>query len=110
MIAAPTARHPAITNKPMLVLLVRSLIHPTMKGLTKPARLPTELINAMPAAAAAPLKKAGGRHQNCARPVMMPIVAIVSVTIAQNGVCGTRVLAMSPTAPTTAGIAICQRR
>ena len=38
------------------------------------------------------------------------MVATDSVTMAHNGVCGTSVLATSPTAPAIAGMAMCQRR
>ena len=37
-----------------VILCVASRILPTIKGLTKPARLPTELIQAMPTEAAVP--------------------------------------------------------
>ncbi|MNT88712.1 hypothetical protein D3C72_2293190 [compost metagenome] len=44
--------------------------------------LPTELASAMPAAAAAPPRIAGGRVQNCEMVVMMPMVPMVSASIA----------------------------
>ncbi len=47
-----------------VMLCVASRIMPTRKGLKYPARLPTELIQAMPAEAAAPETMAVGKDQN----------------------------------------------
>src|SRR3569832_1956018 len=52
--SAPANSAPETAYMPALVLWVMSFIQPMMEGLTNPARLPTELISAMPAAAAVP--------------------------------------------------------
>ncbi len=63
--------------KPPVRLPVESLIQPTIKGLTKPERLPIELIIAMPAAAAGPARYAVGRLQDNAIDDSTPIAAMV---------------------------------
>src|SRR5690348_10076537 len=56
--------NPAISNSPPVKLPVASLIQPIAYGPAKPARLPIELITAMPAAAAVPDRTAVGNVQN----------------------------------------------
>ena len=79
---APTIKETANTYIPLFVLWVKSLIQPTKYGLTNPARLPNELIKAIPAAAAVPPKMAVGRLQNNGKVVIIPSVATVSAHIA----------------------------
>src|SRR5690348_12821171 len=80
IIAPPTATRAANRYRLAAVLCVRSVIQPTTKVLVKPAMLPSELTSAMPAAAAAPLRKAAGRLQNAACALDAPAAAKVSPT------------------------------
>jgi hypothetical protein len=54
------------TSKAGIMLCVRSRMTPTAQGLACPARLPMELIHAMPAAAADPERMAVGYAQKTA--------------------------------------------
>ena len=91
------------------MLFVASLIIPIMKGAAKPERLPKELMNAMPAAAAAPPRKAVGMPQKTGSVDMMPMVAMVSPTSDQAVLPCMATLITKPPAPTTAATAECQR-
>src|ERR1700681_4097452 len=73
------------------MLCVASRILPTKNGLTYPARLPTELIHAMPAAAAVEERKPVGKDQKVATVALIPAAATVS--------------AANPSAPEIPGIA-----
>src|SRR5580698_5911690 len=79
-------------------------------GPRNPERLPTELTTAMPAAAAAPLKIAVGRHQNC------EIVTITHEVTTVRAITAMTMSWLKPTAnshaiaPTHAGTVMCQRR
>src|SRR3954454_6651906 len=88
-------------------LPLQSLIIGTTFCATKPPRLPTELIAAMPAAAVAPFKKVGGRLQNTGWPEKMPAAAIHSSAnlIALPGMTTLRI---RQAAPINAGMTICQ--
>jgi hypothetical protein len=59
-----TTATPTSTSRPLVKLPVASLIMPITDGPTKPARLPIELMMAIPPAAAAPDRKAVGKVQN----------------------------------------------
>src|SRR6266436_3990833 len=61
---AEISAQPAIAYNPASKLPVLSLSQPTRLGPIRPPRLPTELIAAMAAAAAVPLKKLEGSGQN----------------------------------------------
>jgi hypothetical protein len=54
------------------------LIHPTRTGPKKPARLPTELMRAIPAGAAASDRNAKGTLQKTGKAARMPIAAAES--------------------------------
>src|SRR6516225_9729090 len=56
----------ASTTRPSVTSPVASLIQPMAYGPTKPPRLPIELINARPPAAAEPVRKLVGRVQKIA--------------------------------------------
>src|SRR5687767_13809470 len=75
---APITNAPARTNIAASVEPVASMIEPIMYGLTKPARFPTELITAMPAAAAVPPRNDVGSDENNGAQVMTPAAAIDS--------------------------------
>lgn len=53
-----------MTASPPWKLWVSSSVQPTIDGPRKPPRLPTELISAMPPAAAVLVRKIGGSPQN----------------------------------------------
>ncbi len=57
------------------------MIIPITDGPTKPARLPIELMMAIPPAAAAPDRKAVGNVQNTGREPKMPNPATLNATI-----------------------------
>ncbi|MDT4837859.1 hypothetical protein FQZ97_716020 [compost metagenome] len=59
-------------------------IQPIRYGLITPEILPTELASAMPAAAAAPPRIAGGTAQNCEMVVMTPMVPAVKAIMAST--------------------------
>src|SRR6516165_1721977 len=61
---AEISAQPAIAYNPASKLPVLSLSQPTKLGPIRPPRLPTELIAAMAAAAAVPLKQLEGSGQN----------------------------------------------
>ena len=63
--------------RPSDKLPVESFIQPKTNGLTKPDKLPIELIIAIPAAAAEPAKYAVSRLQNNASEENTPVAAIV---------------------------------
>ena len=54
----------ATTYRPAATPPVHSFIQPIMKGVAKPARLPTELMKAMPPAAAVPVKARRNRPEH----------------------------------------------
>src|SRR3954449_10633541 len=66
--AAPSVRQIARKSIGVRSLPVASLIIGTTFWATKPPRLPTELMAAMPAAAVAPLRKVGGSVQKTGWP------------------------------------------
>jgi len=67
------------------VLFVASLTQPMKVGLKMLPRLPTELMKAMPPAAATPLRKVEGTVQNTGKTARMPRVATESAGIAIAG-------------------------
>src|SRR3954449_3214145 len=73
------------TRKPVDVLPVASFTQPIKYGPPKPARLPIELISAMPPAAAVPDSHAVGSVQNTAKVQKMPMAATVSTTMVKEG-------------------------
>src|SRR6516165_12668626 len=77
--------HAASSTRPSVVSPVASLIQPMAYGPTKPPRLPIELINAMPPAAAEPVRKPVGRVQNVALAAYTPIAQMVRVAAARTG-------------------------
>src|SRR5471032_444175 len=95
---------------PLALDAVACFNHPTRYGLKNPARFPSELIIAMPAAAPVPARNAVGKLQNSGNVVRMPIVANVSPSIAKGVFVDHTTDNTSPNAPTAAGIAICHRR
>src|SRR5258705_339918 len=94
---------------PMSVDPVRSTSQPISHGPRNPARLPMELMSAMPAAAAAPARMAVGRHQNCASEVVTPAIA---KDIPHNAMAGSRpkrTVTSQPAAPTNPGASLSAR-
>ena len=75
-----------------------------------PARLPTELITAIPAAADAPRRNAVGNVQNNGTTARIPIVAHVSASIPTVSLPVIRPAIASPKAPNSAPTTRCQRR
>src|ERR1700679_496210 len=74
---ADTISDAAIRNRLESSECVTVFSHPTTVGLTKPARLPVALINAMPAAAPVPPRKDVGNAQNMGKAVITPEAASV---------------------------------
>src|SRR5690606_8579808 len=93
---------PASKYIPASVLDVSSFSQPIAYELAKPARLPTEVIKAMPAAAANPPRKAVGSVQNNGNVLMMPIVAKQNAAIARISLLEASTLPTSPAPPTIA--------
>ena len=75
----------ATTYRPAVTPPVHSFIQPIMKGVAKPARLPTELMKAMPPAAAVPVKKPAGIAQNTGNAPSTPMADTLSAAIASTG-------------------------
>ena len=73
---------PATKNSPEVREPVWVFSQPIRVGLTKPARFPVELINAIPAAAAVPPRKEVGSAQNIGKAEITPAVASVRPIIA----------------------------
>jgi hypothetical protein len=53
---APRMARPVMKARPMVMLPVKSLTNPISVGLTKPPRMPIELITAIPVAAASAVR------------------------------------------------------
>jgi hypothetical protein len=66
---------PAITNIPSVGAPVISTTFPTRYALRIPPRLPSELISAIPVAAAGPRRSIGGSDQNTGRQPIVPVEA-----------------------------------
>ena len=101
---------PANKIKLFCELPVKSVIQPTSDVLTIPPTLPIELINARPAAAAAPLKKVGGTLQNAAWVVDAAAAATVKINIVIARLSKCSQLKARPAAVIKQGMAVCQRR
>ena len=86
MIAEPSIINPT-SHRPAFSVPVASVSAPVMYGATKPARLPSELIYAIPAAAAVPVRKTLGSGQKTGSAPKMPIAQSVTATITANGDC-----------------------
>src|SRR5439155_6842919 len=84
-------------------------IQPITYGPTKPPRLPTELINPIPAAAPSPRRKAVGSDQNGGVALYKPIAPIASAASATSGA-SVNQLDPSPTAASAAHAATTRRR
>src|ERR1700685_3268840 len=108
--APPIASNAAKKYRLADVLCVRSVIQPTRKVLAKPAMLPSELISAIPAAAAAPPRNAAGKVQNDDCAVDAPAVAKTRPAIASSVLLTAQAVRSRPQAVTMAGISVCQRR
>ena len=63
MTTAAASMHAPATHSPAFSLPVRSLSPPVMYGAANPLMLPSELISAMPPAAAAPVRNRDGSDQ-----------------------------------------------
>ena len=105
-ITIDTASKPSAST----MLWVASRILPTKNGLTYPDRLPTELIHAMPAAAAVPERMAGGSDQKHTIPERAPAVATVSVAISAQPPIWGRALSANAAPLIRHGAATCHRR
>src|ERR1700751_5658186 len=81
-----------------------------MWGSAKPARLPIELMIAMPAAAVAPDMNAVGSDQNSGAQVSTPAAAIDRDAIDTTVLSANEAAIVKPTAPASAGPIRCQRR
>src|SRR5208282_1420238 len=79
-------------------------------GLTNPARLPVQLISAMPAAAADPPRKEVGSDQNIGSAVTIPTTAMIRPAIAIVVLAPACVHRMNPQAASRTGHTTCQRR
>src|SRR5471032_191254 len=106
----PSTMNAASIYMPLAFDAVTCLSHPTRYGLKNPARFPSELIIAIPAAAPVPAKNAVGRLQKSGNVVRMPIVANVSPSMAIGVFVDHTTDTTSPNAPTAAGMAICHLR
>src|ERR1039457_630515 len=101
---------PDSTSSAIVMLCVASRMNPTTAGPTKPARFPTELIQAIPAAAATPERSEVGSDQNSDIVHMIPMVANVSATNpAMPGIPGIAEM-LNATACSKPASAMCQRR
>src|SRR4051812_39716574 len=76
---------PAMNSNPPEKLPVEAFIHPMAEGPIKPARFPREFMMAIPAAAAAPDRKAVGNVQKTGRTAKTPKPAIERQTILSVG-------------------------
>src|SRR6266702_6641695 len=81
-----------------------------MYGLAKPARLPIELMIAMPAAAVAPDMNAVGSDQNSGAQVSTPAAASERNAIDTTVLSANEAATVKPIAPNSAGTIRCQRR
>ena len=108
-ITIATMAVPASTSSPSVKLPVESLIRPITDGPAKPARLPIELMMAMPPAAAAPDRKAVGSVQNTGRTPKMPNPATLNATIFAVG-SFRKAATVRPAAATKIGKAVWKRR
>src|SRR5260370_34908464 len=81
----PISGSTASTNRPVEVLPVASFTQPIKYGPPNPARLPIELISAIPPAAAVPDSHAVGSVQNTAKVQKIPMEATVSTTMVMAG-------------------------
>ena len=106
---APSTIITASRWRPRSVECVLSLITPMSSGIAKPARLPTELMNAMPIAAAVPPSREVGLLQKMGGADMMPIAAMVMPAIASMASAWNATPISRPTARTTHATAVCQR-
>ena len=95
---------------PADVLSVAALIVPIANGLMKPEALPIELARAIPVAAAAPVRIAGGSVQYMEIVVITPMVARQSAGKLIIRFDWKTVLTRKPVAASTPGTAKCQRR
>ena len=91
------------------VLPVSWVNQPTTIVLKKPATFPSELISAIPAAAAAPPTTAVGMPQNTGRLLIIAAVPTVRPIIDNHRLAPNRVPNTTPPAPMNAQIARCQR-
>src|SRR3954469_4611322 len=103
----PAVRQAARNNMGAMSLWVRSRIHGTRFWAKKPPRLPTELIAAKPAAAAAPFRKVEGSDQNTGWAANIPDAATHNKANLM-ALPGTNTLAARHAAPMNAGSAMCQ--
>src|SRR5262249_3946294 len=87
-----------------------SRTQPIASGPTYPPRLPTELIHAIPAAAAVPDRKAVGNDQNVTTQDSNPTLTIVSATIAGTAFLPTAMRTSRPANASSKPPAECQRR
>src|SRR5262249_26672603 len=83
--------------------------YPNPYGLANPAIFPMELMNPTAAAAIAGRRISVGSDQNTAR-YAFPAVTTVSRPITVNTECDAPISPNSPTAATSIGIEMCQRR
>lgn len=90
------------------ILPVLSITTPTSVGPTNPPRFPTELINAIPPAAAVPLKNVVERAQKGAIADFNPINDIIRAAIPIYGFCS-QALKPKPSAAENAATATCHR-
>src|ERR1700754_2442297 len=105
----PTSPAPDRHSRPAPKLPVLALIQPITYGPKKPDRLPSELIAAIPPAAAAPDRNAAGKVQITGRQPKMPKPAIDSATIFSVG-SSSPAAAPIPPAATSSAIATCRLR
>src|ERR1700749_36424 len=98
----PTSPPPDRDSSPAPKPPVLSLIQPIAYGPKKPARLPSELIAAIPPAAAAPDRKAAGNVQITGRHPKIPKPAIDNAIIFSTGLSSPADAAMPAAATSSA--------
>ena len=108
---AVTSKTAASRYSPARASPVRSTRAPTAYGATNPPRLPSELIRAMPAAAAAPARAADGSSQKGEIAEKIPMAHTQMATIAHTGLACSRIAeASSPAEPSSIENVACPTR
>src|SRR5690625_7505905 len=105
-----TSRQPATNHMPEAEDWVRFLSAPITMVAPIPPSVDMEAMIAMPAAAARPLRKVPGMHQNEGRAAINPIFARENNTTVTMGLLLNRGLRPTLIAASSVGSAVCQRR
>src|SRR5262249_44992080 len=105
----PVNKVPAMTKKPVVKLPVVDFTWPIMVGPNRPPRLATELMRAIPPAAAVPLRKEEGSVQKVGSMLFMPVRVSARPRTKSQGD-ETRAIVSQPRAARKAEPATCHRR